>query len=59
MINIIKDKQGFSHIKTAALLLAVAMIFSVIFTYVSLMITVGRTRDDTQRVMDSFIYVLK
>ena len=31
------------------------MIFSVIFTYVSLMITISRTREDTQRVLDSFI----
>jgi len=55
MKNILKDKSGDSSVKTAVLVLAVAMIFSAVFTYVSLMITVTKTREDTQRVMDSFI----
>jgi len=55
MIRVLKDKRGFSHIKMACIILAVCMIFSVVFTYISLMITVSKTREDTQRVMDSFI----
>ena len=55
MIKIMKSKSGASSVKTAILILAACMIFSAVFTYVSLMITITRTREDTQRVMDSFI----
>jgi hypothetical protein len=55
MIKIVKDKSGISYVKTAVIILVISMLFSVVFTYISLMITVSRTRDDTQRVLDSFI----
>ena len=49
------NKSGLSYIQTAVIILIAVMLFSVVFTYVSLMVTISRTRDDTQRVLDSFI----
>jgi hypothetical protein len=55
MIKALSNKTGGSYIWTVIIILAASMIFSAVFTYVSLMITVGRTREDTQRVLDSFV----
>ena len=43
-----------THIKSAVLVLIMMMLFSLIFFYASMMSTVSRARDDTQRVLDSF-----
>jgi len=49
------NKSGLSYIQTAVIILIAVMLFSAVFTYVLLMVTISRTRDDTQRVLDSFI----
>ena len=53
--KICSNKNGSSYVWTSVFILVVVMIFSVVFTYVSLMITISRTREDTQRVLDSFV----
>ena len=50
----ILDKRGMAYIKAAAILLVISMLFSVMLSYAFMMATVSRTRDDTQRVLDSF-----
>ena len=55
MFKILRCRKGASQVKVAVLVIAVAMIFSAVFAYVTLMITITRTREDTQRVLDSFI----
>ena len=46
--------KGMAYIKTAAIILVISMLFSVMLFYAFAMSTVSRTRDDTQRVLDSF-----
>ncbi len=48
------NKHGMAHVKTAAMILILSMLFSVLLAYASLMSTVSRARDDTQRVLDSY-----
>ena len=51
----IKNTLGISHIKTAVIVLAVSMMLSAVLTYASLMTVVDITRDNTIRVLDSFV----
>ena len=55
MIKILKDRSGDSYVKTVVLILVISMVFSVVLTYSSLMAMVAKTKEDTQRVLDSFI----
>lgn len=48
------DKRGMSFVKTAVIILIIAMLFSLMLSYAFVTSTVSRTRDDTQRVLDSF-----
>ena len=43
-----------THTKTAAVIIIIAMLFSLVLTYASAMTTISRAREDTQRVLDSF-----
>lgn len=53
-MKILLNKRGMSHIQTAVVILFIAMLFAVMLSYASLMSTISRARDDTQRVLDSF-----
>jgi hypothetical protein len=44
-----------SHVKTAVIVLIVAMVFSVILTYASIMTIVQTTKSNTERVLNSFV----
>ena len=46
--------RGMAYIKTAAIILVISMLLSVMLFYAFAMSTVSRIRDDTQRVLDSF-----
>lgn len=48
------NKKGMAYIKTAVIIIIISMLFSVMLSYASLMSTVSRVRDDTQRTLDSF-----
>jgi hypothetical protein len=54
MLKILQNKQGMSHVKTAAIIIIISMLFSIMLSYTFLMSTVSRARDDTQRVLDGF-----
>jgi hypothetical protein len=43
-----------THVKTAVVIIFIAMLFAAVLSYASLMSTIDRARDDTQRVLDSF-----
>jgi len=43
------------YVKAAVLILMICMVFSVVLTYASLMAMVSKTKEDTKRVLDSFI----
>ena len=51
----IKNNLGISHIKTAIIVLVISMLLSSVLTYAGLMTIVGTTRDNTIRVLDSFV----
>lgn len=53
--SILNSKSGMSHIKTAVLVLIFSMVFSIVLTYASMMTIVQTSRDNTIRVLDSFI----
>ena len=44
-----------SHVQTAVLVLAMAMVFSAVFLYASIMTVVQASRDQTRRVLDDFV----
>ena len=44
-----------SHVKTAVIVLIVAMIFSVVLTYASVMTIVQTSKSNTERVLNSFV----
>ena len=44
-----------THIKTAVIVLIIAMILSLIFAYASIMTIVQNTKTNTERVLDSFV----
>jgi len=44
-----------SHVKTAVIVLIVAMIFSVVLTYASVMTIVQTSKSNTERVINSFV----
>jgi hypothetical protein len=43
-----------THVKTASIVIIIAMLFTLTFYYATIMSTVSRARDDTQRALDSF-----
>lgn len=55
MKKILCSKSGMSHVKTAVLVLIFCMIFSVVFMYWSAMTVIQTSRDNTTRVLDSFV----
>ncbi|HCA29805.1 MAG: hypothetical protein PHV32_13980 [Eubacteriales bacterium] len=55
MINLLHSKAGISHVKTVVLVLIFAMIFSAVLTYTSMMTVIQTSRDNTIRVLDSFV----
>lgn len=55
MKKILCLKSGMSHVKTAVLVLLFCMIFSVVFMYWSTMTVIQTSRDNTTRVLDSFV----
>ena len=55
MRRLLTSKAGMSHVKTAVLVLAAAMVFSVVFLYTSIMTIVQASRDQTRRVLDDFV----
>ena len=55
MKRLLASKAGMSHVKTAVLVLVMAMVFSAVFLYASIMTIVQASRDQTQRVLDDFI----
>jgi len=55
MKKILSLKNGMSHIQTVVLVLIIAMIFSVIFSYWSMMTVVNTSKDTTKRVLDSYV----
>ena len=52
MKRLLTSKAGMSHVKTAVLVLVMAMVFSAVFLYASI---VQASRDQTRRVLDDFI----
>ena len=48
------NNRGMAYVKTAMVILVIAMLFSLVLSYAFIMTTVSRVRDDTQRVLDSF-----
>ena len=55
MRRVLTSKAGMSHVKTAVLVLVMAMVFSAVFLYTSIMTIVQASRDQTRRVLDDFI----
>ena len=55
MRRLLTSKAGMSHVKTAVLVLVVAMVFSVVFLYASIMAVMQASRDQTRRVLDDFV----
>ena len=55
MKRLLASKAGMSHVKTAVLVLVMAMVFSAVFLYASIMTIVQASRDQTRRVLDDFI----
>jgi hypothetical protein len=55
MRRLLTSKAGMSHVKTAVLVLVMAMVFSAVFLYTSIMTIVQASRDQTQRVLDDFV----
>jgi len=47
--------KGEAYVKAAVLILVICMVFSAVLTYASLMSMAAKTKEDTQRVLDSFI----
>ena len=48
------NRKGMSYVMTAVLILLFSMLLSLILSYASLMTIIETTREDTQRVLDSF-----
>lgn len=44
-----------THIKTAVIVLIIAMLLSLVFMYASIMSVVSSTKSNTERVLDSFV----
>jgi len=44
-----------THIKTAIVVVVIAMLLSLVFMYASLMSIISSTRSNTERVLDSFV----
>ncbi len=44
-----------THIKTTVIVLIIAMILSLVLTYASIMTVVQKTKDDTERVLQSYV----
>lgn len=44
-----------SHVKTAVIIMILAMILSVVLTYASIITIISTTKENTQRVLDSFV----
>lgn len=44
-----------THIKTAVVVLIIAMLLSLVFMYASIMSVVSSTKSNTERVLDSFV----
>lgn len=55
MKRLLRSKAGMSHVKTAVLVLAIAMVFSAVLLYANIMTIVQASRDQTQRVLDDFV----
>ncbi len=55
MKRLLTSKAGMSHVKTAVLVLVMAMVFSAVFLYTSIMTIVQASRDQTRRVLDDFV----
>lgn len=55
MKRLFLNRSGMSHVKTAVLVLAAAMVFSTVFLYANLMTIIQASRDQTQRVLDDYI----
>ena len=55
MRRLLTSKAGMSHVQTAVLVLAMAMVFSAVFLYASMMTIVQASRDQTRRVLDDFV----
>ena len=55
MVKLLHSESGMSHVKTVVLVLIFAMIFSVVLTYASMMTIIQTSRDNTIRVLDSFV----
>lgn len=55
MVKLLHSRSGISHVKTVVLVLIFAMIFSAVLTYASMMTVIQTSRDNTIRVLDSFV----
>ena len=55
LINKKRKDEPMSHIKTAVIVLIMAMILSLVLTYASIMTIVQTTKSNTERVLNSFV----
>ena len=54
-MNILNNKRGSSYFQPVVVILVIAMILSVVFFYATTKSTIETTRDNTKRVLDSYV----
>lgn len=55
MIKVLKDKRGVGYIFPCVVTIVIAMILSAVLFYAECMTIIQTTRDDTERVLESFV----
>ena len=54
-VDILKNRRGSSYFTPVVVILVIAMILSVVFFYATTKSTIETTRDNTKRVLDSYV----
>ena len=55
LMHSLRGRQGGASIQAVVLILVISMLFSVTLAYASLLSVISATKEDTQRVLDSFL----
>lgn len=55
VVILLKNKRGISYVKTAVWILVLCMLLSLILSYASMMTVIQMTKDNTERVLDSYV----
>ena len=54
-VDILKNRRGSSYFTPVVVILVIAMILSVVFFYATTKSTIETKRDNTKRVLDSYV----